>query len=332
MSFLSPDRLLASCWRRRARRRLPGRAGPPEDLRRASSPTSTLLDRVAPRKPGWRRHVPAALFLLAIGALVGRLRPADHDETQVPRERATIILAIDTSLSMKADDVAPTRIEAAKDAAVVVRRHAPAEDQRRPRAVQRQRRRSRCRRRPTTTPLKRGIESLELGERTAIGEAIFTCARGHRRPIPPDDEGTAAAGPHRADVRRQDHRRPPRRGRPRRPPSTPACPVSTIAFGTDEGTIADPATPRVTVPVPVDRDALEHHRRRDRRHVLRRRHRGRAPRRVPGHRLVGRLHDRGARRSAPGSSAAPSLLLMATSAFSWPGSAASPDPHGSRSG
>src|SRR4051794_38535156 len=74
-----------------------------------------LLDRIAPRQPGWRRHVPALLFLFALSTLVVGFAEPTHEE-RVPRERATIVMAIDTSLSMEAQDVAPTRFEAAKDA------------------------------------------------------------------------------------------------------------------------------------------------------------------------------------------------------------------------
>ena len=57
-----------------------------------------LLDRVAPRKPGWRRHVPAIVFLMALATLVvGFAQPTMTQ--RIPRERATILMAIDTSLT-----------------------------------------------------------------------------------------------------------------------------------------------------------------------------------------------------------------------------------------
>ncbi len=75
-----------------------------------------LLESVVERSPRWRRHVPAALFLLAMTALLGGLaRP--QATVKVPREEATIVLIIDVSGSMKADDVRPDRIRAAQESA-----------------------------------------------------------------------------------------------------------------------------------------------------------------------------------------------------------------------
>ena len=75
-----------------------------------------LLSNLVPRAPAWRRHVPPALYLVAIGALALALaRPSMT--VAVPREEATIILTMDVSGSMQATDVAPTRLAAAQQAA-----------------------------------------------------------------------------------------------------------------------------------------------------------------------------------------------------------------------
>ncbi|HEY8799281.1 MAG TPA: VWA domain-containing protein [Candidatus Limnocylindrales bacterium] len=75
-----------------------------------------LLGNLVPRTPAWRRHVPPALYLGAIAALVFALaRPSML--VAVPREQATIILTMDVSGSMQAVDVEPTRLAAAQKAA-----------------------------------------------------------------------------------------------------------------------------------------------------------------------------------------------------------------------
>jgi Ca-activated chloride channel homolog len=75
-----------------------------------------LLGNLVPRTPAWRRHVPPALYLGAIAALVLALaRPSML--VAVPREQATIILTMDVSGSMTAVDVEPSRLAAAQKAA-----------------------------------------------------------------------------------------------------------------------------------------------------------------------------------------------------------------------
>ena len=75
-----------------------------------------LLPNVIDRTPGKLRFLPLALLLLALGAMiVGVARP--HATVSVQREEATVILAMDVSRSMKATDVEPTRLDAARTAA-----------------------------------------------------------------------------------------------------------------------------------------------------------------------------------------------------------------------
>jgi Ca-activated chloride channel family protein len=75
-----------------------------------------LLPNMVARRPGPLRWVPLLLLLLALGAMiVGVARP--HATVSVKREEATVILALDVSRSMKSEDVEPTRLDAARDAA-----------------------------------------------------------------------------------------------------------------------------------------------------------------------------------------------------------------------
>jgi Ca-activated chloride channel homolog len=77
-----------------------------------------LLANVVSRSPGWRRHLPPALYLLALTVLLLSLaRP--QAVTLVPKEQATVMLVMDTSGSMNATDVAPSRMIAAEQAATL---------------------------------------------------------------------------------------------------------------------------------------------------------------------------------------------------------------------
>ncbi|HVV21041.1 MAG TPA: VWA domain-containing protein [Pseudonocardiaceae bacterium] len=75
-----------------------------------------LLERVAPKRQGWWRHVPAALLVVALLLLTVSLA-GPTSQQRVPRNRATVMLVIDVSLSMEATDVAPNRLQAAQVAA-----------------------------------------------------------------------------------------------------------------------------------------------------------------------------------------------------------------------
>ena len=82
----------------------------------AAFASPALLAAVAPRTPGWRRHVPLAVYGVAlIVLLVALAKP--QATVAVPIERASIMLTTDYSGSMESTDVAPTRLAAARAAA-----------------------------------------------------------------------------------------------------------------------------------------------------------------------------------------------------------------------
>jgi Ca-activated chloride channel family protein len=100
-----PVLVLLYAWSERRRRRSQAKFGNP-----------ALLPNVVDRAPGRLRSLPLAVLLAGLAAMiVGVARP--HATISVPREEATVILAIDSSRSMKATDIEPTRLEAARVAA-----------------------------------------------------------------------------------------------------------------------------------------------------------------------------------------------------------------------
>jgi Ca-activated chloride channel homolog len=79
--------------------------------------TAAMLPNLVDRRPGWRRHLPTALLLLGLTALLaGIARPSAH--VSAKEENATVVLAIDTSRSMSAVDTPPSRLAATKEAAL----------------------------------------------------------------------------------------------------------------------------------------------------------------------------------------------------------------------
>ena len=209
-----------------------------------------LLASVAPKRPGWRRHVPAAAMALAlVGLVIGLARPA-RDE-RVPKEAATVMLVVDVSASMQATDVAPTRLQAARDAA-----HSFVED-----LPDRLRlglvafdRTTRVISPPTADHaiVEAGIDSLTTGPGTAAGDAIFvaldaiTSAGGAGTT---DGEQTAAIVLLSDGVTTV--------GTPVDQAAQAAVeqgvPVTTIAFGTEDGTVDIGGR---LIPVPADAVAM----------------------------------------------------------------------------
>ena len=223
-----------------------------------------LLDKIAPKRPGWYRHIPAAALLVALALLTVALA-GPQAEARVPRNRATVVLVIDVSLSMQATDVAPSRLAAAQAAAKSFA------DQLTPgvnlglvsfagtAAVLVS---------PTTDrePIKRAVDGLKLAESTATGDAILAAlqsietfsqalvgASGEGPPparivLMSDGGQTVPGGPGAEDQPRGSFTAA-------RKAAEVHVPVSTISFGTDYGTIELDAD-KPPVSVAVDDEAM----------------------------------------------------------------------------
>jgi Ca-activated chloride channel family protein len=209
------------------------------------------LDLIARADPGprRRRHIPLALALLALAAFtVALARPeAYRDE---PRERATVMLAIDVSGSMSATDVDPFRLRAAQDAALTFAEEVPRQYQVGLVSFSGQ---ANLLVAPTTDrdALARAIEGLRPEGATAVGEAIATSLDAIRasQPGAAEDGALEAArivvlsdGATTVGI----------------PPSLAAddaeaagVPVFTVALGTEAGTLSD------GTPVPPDPEGLQ---------------------------------------------------------------------------
>jgi Ca-activated chloride channel family protein len=196
-----------------------------------------LLASVAPRRPGWRRHLSAGLLGLAlVGVVLGLARPV-RDE-RVPKEAATVMLVVDTSVSMEATDVEPDRLRAAKEAATTFVRGLPdgllaglvAFDGS-----------TRLLAPPTADhdAVERAVAGLSTGPGTAAGEGVYAALGAIT------DKRSAAIVLLSDGVTTV--------GRPVEEAASAAAregvPVTTIAFGTDEGTVEVQGQ---VVPVPAD--------------------------------------------------------------------------------
>jgi Ca-activated chloride channel family protein len=213
----------------------------------------SLLASVAPRRPAWyRRHVPAALLLLSlVGLVFSFARPAT--ETKVPKERATIVLAIDVSQSMAATDVSPNRLASAKAGALAFVKQLPPKLQL---GLVSFSGTAQVLVSPTTNreQVDTAINNLQLGPATAIGDGI---------------EASLTAIANSAKTQSGDTAPPPARivllsdgettkGTPNDVAVQAAVaanvPVSTIAYGTQNGTLVIQGQ---EIPVPVNEQALQ---------------------------------------------------------------------------
>ncbi len=220
--------------------------------------TIELLDDVAPDRPGWRRHLTALGLLLAVVvATVAFARPVIAGETRESRQ--VVVLAIDTSISMEAEDVAPSRVDAAREAAGAFLDTVPdgvavgviGFD-----GTARQLIAPTPRLEAVRRVIDASVARSRLGEGTAIGEAVFLGIEAIESGVEVEesegDDGAVGTIVLLSDGETTT-------GRSNDEAATAArragIPVHTIAFGTDAGTVVDPLG--ATVPVPVNEAALE---------------------------------------------------------------------------
>jgi Ca-activated chloride channel family protein len=219
--FAVPLAILVHLSAQRRRRRYPVRF-----------PALATLAAVVAPEPAWRRQLPFALFCVAVASLaVSLARP--QKTIQIPVERASVVLVTDVSFSMSATDVSPTRLEAARQAALTFLGKVPSSlrvglvafsDG--PQTLQT----------PTTdrASVSAALETLEpingtatgAGLRAALDDLRISADRSARRPpaaLVLLSDGSATDGAAADDVATEA-------GRLR-------VPIYTVALGTPEGTI-----------------------------------------------------------------------------------------------
>jgi Ca-activated chloride channel family protein len=198
-----------------------------------------LLPNVVARSPGIRRHLPIVLLLLGFTAIVlGVARP--HATVNVKREEATVVLALDVSRSMKAKDVEPTRLDAARNAAKAFLDNVP--DKFRVGVV------SFATRATVGLPptadrelVRSALDALAPGEGTAIGDAVVLSTRvgqGQR-------QSDASNTPPRSVLLISDGARDGGRTAPQAAAEEAKrlkVPVYTVLVGTPEGVVEETVT------------------------------------------------------------------------------------------
>ena len=256
-----------------------------------------LLPNVVDREPGRLRYLPPLIMLVALAFLiVGVARP--HATVSVPREEATIVLAMDVSRSMKATDVEPTRLDAARTAAKTFLDEVP--EKFRVGVVSFATRAS-----VGVAPTEdrelvvTALDTLAPGEGTAIGDAVALSLRVGQ-PQEGEEEQEAADAPPRAIVVISDGARDGGQVEPAEAAQQAkrrGVPVHTVLVGTPEGTVEEQLTGgfRRIIRVPPNPETLEQVAADLRRHVLRGARRGRSEPGVRGARLSARFARGGSR-------------------------------------
>lgn len=218
--------------------------------RRDTVVPAALLPSVAPRRAGWRRHLPVALQALALaGLIVALARP--QASRAVPVEQANVVVVTDRSGSMLAEDVAPDRLTAARRAAQTFVDAVP-DDLRVGAIAFNQRATTLASPTRDREAVKEALGGVEAAGSTATGDALASALALIRAAKPAN---TAKAPPAAVvllsdgeSVRGRDVVAVAEEARRAR------VPVYTVALGTPTGTITS-ATGRTT-PVPPDAATL----------------------------------------------------------------------------
>ncbi|AEV75757.1 Mg-chelatase subunit ChlD [Mycolicibacterium rhodesiae NBB3] len=216
-----------------------------------------LLDSVAPHRPSPWRHAPAALLAISLLLCTIALAGPTYDQ-RLPRNRAVVMLAIDVSQSMKATDVEPSRLAAAQEASKkFVDELTPGINL----GVIAYAGTATVMVSPTTNrdASRRAIDNLQVADRTATGEAIFTALSsistvgavigGGDTPPPArivlfsDGKETVPNNPD----------NPKGAFTAARTAKDQGVPISTISFGTKNGSVE---VNDERVPVPVDDEMM----------------------------------------------------------------------------
>ena len=222
-----------------------------------------LLANLVPRTPGWRRHLPPVLLLMALSALLlGLARP--QATVLVPRDEANVVLLMDVSGSMEATDVSPNRLAAAQEAARAFLDRLP--DDLRVGLVTFSER-EQVLSPPTTdhAAVRDALRTLKAGGGTAMGDGLLRATEISQLGVGGGDEGRTgdirgegnqegvpAAVVLLSDGASTDGETEPEVAAERA--RALGVPVFTVALGTEEGTVEGPGGQEV--PVPPDAETL----------------------------------------------------------------------------
>jgi Ca-activated chloride channel family protein len=208
-----------------------------EELRRSAGAarfsTRALIPNLIASRPGARRYVPLGLLLLGLVALiVGAARP--RADVKVPRKEATVVLAVDVSRSMLAQDVHPNRLAAAASTAAAFLTKLPKEYSV---AVVGIGTRAFVALPPTTDRVlaRDALDSLSPSEGTALGDAVLLSVKLGRKQRTSD-----GAVPPTSVLLISDGARDGGQTAPLRAASAAHAahiPVSTVLVGTPEGVV-----------------------------------------------------------------------------------------------